>query len=94
MQQKATPDGYVYLEICKGNLWIAPVRIVGVTVIEENIRNAWVQKNHNIAMVWTHHWCPIQFALVVDDFGVKYTGKENAKFLMIGLKYDYKISVD
>ena len=28
--------------------------------------------------LWKHEWRPIQFTLVVDDFGVKYVGKEHA----------------
>jgi len=32
--------------------------------------------------------------LVVDDFGVKYQGKEHAKLLMNTLKEDFKISED
>ena len=29
--------------------------------------------------LWLHEWRPIQFSLVVDDFGVKYVGEENEK---------------
>jgi hypothetical protein len=32
--------------------------------------------------LFTHSHRPIKFCLVVDDFGVKYTGKENAKHLI------------
>jgi len=28
--------------------------------------------------LWKHEWRLIQFTLVVDDFGVKYVGKEHA----------------
>ena len=32
--------------------------------------------------LWIHRTRPIQFSLVVDDFGVKYVGKEHADFLL------------
>ena len=32
--------------------------------------------------LWHHKWRPIKFPLVVDDFGVKYIGKEHAEHLM------------
>ena len=32
--------------------------------------------------LWRHSWCPISFCLVVDDFGVKYIGKEHADHLI------------
>ena len=31
--------------------------------------------------IWRHKWRPIQFCLVVDDFGVEYVGKQNAEHL-------------
>jgi hypothetical protein len=34
---------------------------------------------------------PISFALVVDDFGVKYVGKEHADHLITSIKSIYKI---
>ena len=33
----------------------------------------------NTPGLWTHSTCPIAFALVVDDFGVKYVREEHAK---------------
>ncbi|KAL7476304.1 hypothetical protein ACHAW6_003292, partial [Cyclotella cf. meneghiniana] len=34
------------------------------------------------------------FTFVVDDFGIKYVGKESAQFLVNALKENYTISVD
>ena len=31
--------------------------------------------------LWRHKWRPIQFFLVVDDFGVEYVGKQHAYHL-------------
>jgi hypothetical protein len=43
---------------------------------------------------WTHEWRPIQFTLVVDDFGVKYVGKEHAEHLKSVIAKYYKMSTD
>jgi hypothetical protein len=43
---------------------------------------------------WKHKWRPINFALVVDDFGVKYVGEEHANHLISVLKEHYEIDVD
>ena len=32
--------------------------------------------------LWMHRICEIQFVLVVDDFDVKYVGKDNTDFLI------------
>ena len=45
--------------------------------------------------LYKHIWRPIAFTLVVDDFGVKYVGKEHAEHLFGVLKNEYtKIEVD
>lgn len=44
--------------------------------------------------LWQHKNCPIQFTLVVDDFGVKYVGKEHAEHLIQTLANHYPIDVD
>ena len=45
--------------------------------------------------LWRHQWRPITFCLVVDDFGVKYIGKEHADHLIQCLRNHYKeIEID
>ena len=43
---------------------------------------------------WMHNWRPICFTLCVDDFGIKYVGKEHADNLIQTLKGHYEISMD
>ena len=44
--------------------------------------------------LWKHDWQPIQFTLVVEDFGVKYVGKEHALHLQHTLEQHYKVTKD
>ena len=44
--------------------------------------------------LFTHKTRPIWFTLCVDDFGVKYVGKEHAQYLMDVLKKFYKMEED
>jgi hypothetical protein len=44
--------------------------------------------------LWRHEWRPITFTLVVDDFGVKYVGKEHADHLIACIKAKYKLTKD
>eukprot|EP00956_Cyclotella_meneghiniana_P031758 scaffold84459_cov26-Cyclotella_meneghiniana.AAC.1 len=44
--------------------------------------------------LWRHVTRPISFTLVVDDFGVKYVGKEHAQHLIDTLKQHYKLAED
>jgi hypothetical protein len=44
--------------------------------------------------LWRHDTFPISFSLVVDDFGVKYVGREHAEHFMECIKKNYNISSD
>ena len=44
--------------------------------------------------LWKHKWCPVQFTLVVDDFGVKYVGKEHAQHLKNTLEENYTVTTE
>jgi hypothetical protein len=43
---------------------------------------------------WKHDWRPINFTLVMDDFGVKYIGKEHVHHITQTLKQHYEIKED
>ena len=44
--------------------------------------------------LWRHTWRPIQFVLIVDDFGVEYVGKKHAQNLLNILKKYHTMSED
>jgi endonuclease I len=44
--------------------------------------------------LWRHDTKPVTFTLVVDDFGIKYSGKENADHLLDALKESYEVTKD
>ena len=44
--------------------------------------------------LWKHKWRPVQFTLVVDDFGVKYVGKEHALHLKQALEQNYTVKTE
>jgi hypothetical protein len=44
----------------------------------------------NTPGLWYHVLRPISFTLVVDDFGIKYVGKEHADHLIASIKSTYK----
>lgn len=44
--------------------------------------------------LWKHVCHPVWFTLVVDNFGVKYIGKDNAEHLMQALHKHYEVEED
>ena len=48
----------------------------------------------NTPGLWRHQTQPITFSLVIDNFGIKYVGKEHADHLITCLKEKYKLTED
>ena len=44
--------------------------------------------------LWRHVWRPITFSLIVDNFGVKYIGKEHVMHLINTFKEHYEVEED
>jgi hypothetical protein len=44
--------------------------------------------------LWLHHTRPISITLVVDDFAVKYAGKQHAEHLRNALLKTYELATD
>ena len=44
--------------------------------------------------LWKHNSRPMNFTFVVNDFGVKYSGKEHALHLKAAMETKYKVSTD
>jgi hypothetical protein len=42
--------------------------------------------------LWKHETRPVWFSLVVDDFDIKYIGRDNAEQLMTSIRKNYAIS--
>ena len=45
-------------------------------------------------VLWRHVWRPVTFTLVVDDFGIKFTGDTHDNHLIQTLKKYYEITTD
>jgi hypothetical protein len=80
--QDITHNGFVYVEIRKGIYGLPQAGILANTqVIKLLTINGYHQATHTHGL-FNHITHPISFALVVDDFGVKYTGIEHAEHLL------------
>ena len=63
-------------------------------LIKELAVKGFDQTNHTPGL-WKHRTIPVTFSLVVDDFGIKYTHKEDVEMLLNTLQQKYEaVSVD
>eukprot|EP00804_Cyclotella_cryptica_P014428 CCRYP_004767-RA/>CCRYP_004767-RA protein AED:0.25 eAED:0.28 QI:0/0/0/1/1/1/3/0/487 len=87
-------DGFVFVRIQKGMYGLPQAGIIAQQLLEQRLQANGYHLSKINPGFWTHDWQPLCFALCVDDFGVKYVGKEHAVHLINTLKGHYDISTD
>ena len=76
---KVTSDGFVYVEVRKGMYGLPQAGTLAQELLEKRLNKQGYYQSKIVPGLWLHEWRPIQFTLVVDDFGVKYVGREHAQ---------------
>ena len=71
LREKATPDGYVHIEIRRGMYGLPQEVKLAHELLEKRSNKAGYKQSGLTPGFWTHTWRPISFTLCVDDFGVK-----------------------
>ena len=90
----ATPEGYIYCEIQKGMYGLPQAGIIAQQLLEERLEKDGYRQSKTTPGLWTHDTRPVSFSLVVNDFRVKYVGKENVQHLLDTVRIYYKCSCD
>eukprot|EP00804_Cyclotella_cryptica_P021147 CCRYP_001465-RA/>CCRYP_001465-RA protein AED:0.35 eAED:0.35 QI:0/0/0/1/0.5/0.33/3/0/629 len=78
------PDDCVYIIIILGMYGLPHAGLIANELLENKL----------VPGLWKHKWRPIWFTLVVNNFGVKYVGKEHALHLKSVLESYYPLSTD
>jgi hypothetical protein len=87
-------DGRVYIEIQKGMYGLPQAVILANKLLQRRLAlDGYLPTKHTHGL-WKHETGPFWFLLVVDDFGIKYIGRDNAEHLMAAIKKNYDISSD
>lgn len=87
-------NGFVYVEISKGMYGIPHAgKIANDRLVLHLAKHGYHQAEHTHGL-FTHEQRPVTFSLVVDDFGVKYTHREDAEHLITTLSSLYAITID
>jgi hypothetical protein len=87
-------NGYVYIEIRKGMYGLPQAGILANHLLRDRLAVYGYYPCQHTPGLWKHKWRPILFTLVVDDFGIQYTGMEHAMHLVKALQEHYTISLD
>jgi hypothetical protein len=87
-------NGYVYIEIRKGMYGLPQAGIIANNKLRKHLSEFGYIPTKHTPGLWKHKTRPVQFSLVVDDFRVKYVGKDNALHLIDAIKALYECTTD
>ena len=87
-------NGTVYMEIRKGMPGLKQAGKLASDRLKTHLSKYGYTPVPRTASLWKHDKKNIMFTLVIDDFGVKFTKKQDAEHLMEALKDLYPITVD
>jgi hypothetical protein len=87
-------NGFVYMEIRRAMYGLPQAGILANKLLKERLaKHGYYEVTHTPGL-WKHISRPVQFTLVVDDFGIKYVGKEHADHLLNALQEHYTLDID
>ena len=94
LRDKASPDGTVYVKIVKGMYGLPAAGLLAQQLLKKRLAIHGYRHSLLTPGLWKHDTRPICFSLIVDDFGVKYVGKEHADHLISVLRKHYEVNTD
>ena len=85
-------DDWIYIMIVLGMYGLAHAGLIANELLQKRLNKHGYHQSKLVPGLWRHTWRPIWFTLVIDDFGIKYVGKEHALHLQSALKSYYPLS--
>jgi hypothetical protein len=94
LRETATKNGSIYIRAKHGMYGLPQAGLLANKLLEKHVNKHKYQQTILASGLWKHDTRPIQFTLVVDDFGIKYIGKEHAQHLKNAYEEHYKFTCD
>ncbi len=94
LHEYVTPDGWVYIKVIQGMYGLPQSGSLGHNLLEGRLNKEGYFQSQTVPGFWKHTTKPIQFVLVVDNFGIKYLKQEDLDHLIQSLKKHYDVAVD
>jgi hypothetical protein len=87
-------DSWVHNEIRKGVYGLKQAGLLANQLLQTRVAPFGYYPARHTPGLWLHKTHPISFTLVVDDFAVKYVGKQHAEHLRNALFETYELTTD
>ena len=91
---EAAQNGWIYFEILSGCCGLPQSVRLANNLLRTCLEKADYYEAATTPGLWCHKWRPIQFFLIVDNFGIEYVGKEHALHLLKTLEMDCELTMD
>ncbi|KAL7526479.1 hypothetical protein ACHAWF_001790 [Thalassiosira exigua] len=89
-----TKNGQVWMMIKKGMYGLPQSGIWANKFLKESLAKGGYFELPHTPGLWKHESRPISFSLVIDNFGIKYTRKEDVGHLLAAIGKNYPMSAD
>jgi hypothetical protein len=86
--------GWVYIEIRKGMYGLKQAGLLANQLLQTRLAPFGYCPARHTPGLWLHKTRPIAFSLIVDDFAVKYMGKQHADHRRNALLQIYELTTD
>jgi hypothetical protein len=90
----ANHKGMLFIKVTKGVYGLPQAGLLASELLKKRLNQHGYTQSKMVPGLWKHKTRPIQFTLIVDDFGVKYRGKEHADHLKHVLEEQFKVTAD
>jgi hypothetical protein len=87
-------DGWVYIETLKGMYGLKQAGLMANQLIQTHLNPFGYYPAWHTPGLWLHRTRPISVTLIVDNFAVKYVGKQHAEYLGNALFRTYELTID
>jgi hypothetical protein len=95
LQNLVDDQGNVYAIVEKGMYGLPQAGILANKALRERLEPHGYYEAYHTPGLWRHKTRPTKFALVVDDFAVQYSDKNDAQHLLAALKQNYEaVTID
>ncbi len=92
--QKYIYNGFIYLKMRRAVWGLPQAGILANKLLRKRLLPHRYYECANTPSPWKHKMQPIFFTFVVDDFGVKYVGREHVEHLIACIKDKYELTKD
>eukprot|EP00804_Cyclotella_cryptica_P014612 CCRYP_012661-RA/>CCRYP_012661-RA protein AED:0.22 eAED:0.22 QI:0/0/0/1/0/0.33/3/0/717 len=87
-------NGYIYMEIRRGCYGLPQAGILANKLLKKRLTTDGYFELPHTPGLFKHISRPVHFSLLVDDFGIKYSGKEHLDHLITAIKRHYNVKLD